>query len=123
MCFRLAVRELEAWLLADAEGMASFFSVEQRWIPGQPDLEPDPTVSLLGVVRRSKDGRMRRAMLPPTGAHVMVGPLYEATIIEFGEKKWDLARACTRSPSLARARAALRRLAAQWNKHLGGGAV
>ncbi|RLF63060.1 MAG: hypothetical protein DRN33_04790, partial [Thermoplasmata archaeon] len=33
MCFRIAVREVEAWLLADRKGIASFLGVSQSAVP------------------------------------------------------------------------------------------
>src|SRR5580658_9308992 len=42
MCFRVAVRELESWLLADAEALAAFLGIRRALIPGGPDLLGDP---------------------------------------------------------------------------------
>lgn len=120
MCFRIAVRELEAWLLADTEGVAEFFKVSPSQIPLDPDREADPTQSLVNLVRRSRSSALRKAMIPKPGGHAAVGPLYEAKIIEFGELHWDLDRACQRSESLRRAREALRALARRWLTHVGG---
>jgi len=61
---------------------------------------------------------VRGAMVPKAGESV--GPLYQATIIEFGRDEWDLGRACGRSPSLRRAREALRELASRWQRHAAG---
>jgi hypothetical protein len=74
--------------------------------------------SLLRLARRAP-ASMRRKLLPSPGAAVSVGPLYEATLIEFGERAWDLARAARRSPSLQRARRALKRLARDWRAFVG----
>jgi hypothetical protein len=121
MCLRIAVRELEAWLLADAEGVVEFFKVAPSQIPLDPDGEADPTRSLVDLVRRSRSSSLRKAMVPKPGGHAAVGPLYEAKIIEFGELHWDLDRACRRSESLRKAREALRALARRWRTHVGGG--
>jgi hypothetical protein len=121
MCFRLAVRELEAWLLADKEAVSRFFRVDERHIPNHPDLETDPTASLVALARKSTSSTVRKAMVPAPNMGVQVGPLYEATLIEFGEKAWHLDRACQRSPSLKRARDALRALASRWRAHVGRG--
>ncbi|GAC1351242.1 MAG: hypothetical protein NVSMB1_02390 [Polyangiales bacterium] len=114
---RLAVREVESWILADATGLARFLDVDAKWIPSAPDLEVKPTASLLKVARRST--AYRRRMLPEKGRSAMVGPLYEATLIEFGERAWSVDRAAERSPSLQRARAAVRSLANDWRAYLG----
>jgi len=117
MCFRLAVRELESWLLADREAIAAYFRVDCRRVPEKPDLEADPTAALIALAGKSKSSRVRLAMVPKPGSGVQVGPLYEATIIEFAEKVWQLERASQRSPSLQRARKALRDLAKRWRAH------
>lgn len=114
MCFRIVVREMEAWLMADRVGLAKFLNVEARWIPEHPDALVDPTGELIDLARRSRSGPIRRAMIPPPGATVVVGPGYDALLIDFATNEWSLSRACERSPSLAKARAALRAMAHQW---------
>jgi hypothetical protein len=114
MLFRLAVREVEAWLLADTSAIAEFFHVAEGEVPLDPDLEKDPTVSLVNLARRSTRSAIRKAMVPAEGADAQVGRLYEATLIEFATEHWSLARACKRSDSLKRARAALRKMGARW---------
>jgi hypothetical protein len=115
---RLAIRELESWVLADATGLSSFIEVDAKWIPSEPDLEMDATASLLNVAKRAS-AHYRRCLLPARGSTAKVGPLYEATVIEFGERAWSLERAAKRSPSLRRARAALRKLGREWRAFVG----
>lgn len=119
MCFRVAVREMEAWLLADAEAMSEFLGISIHRIPENPDAEPDPTATIVRLARRSKRKDLRKKLVPAEGASAQVGPLYEATIIEFAEKHWDATRAATRSDSLRRTRAALRALGARWRARVG----
>jgi hypothetical protein len=114
MCFRVAVRELEAWLLADHEAVSAYFRVDARRIPDDPDGVPDPTAVLVALARKSKRVAIRRAMVPAPGTSVAVGPLYEAMLVEFGRRHWDLGRACARSASLRSARCALNGLARRW---------
>ena len=111
---RVAVRELEAWVLADAVGLSKFLGVDAKWLPEDPDSETNPTRSLLSIATRSP-ARIRRKLLPEKGSAAVVGPLYEAALIEFGELGWDAARAAKRSPSLRRARASLKTLAVSWH--------
>lgn len=120
MCFRLVVRELESWVLADARGLARFLDVDEQWIPKNPDAVKDPTATLVEIARRARRGDIRRKLVPAAGAYTQVGPLYEATLIEFGEKHWSLARAVQRSESLLRARAATRALGARWKARVTG---
>lgn len=122
MCFRLAVRELEAWLLADSKGFSRFFEVREDLIPRDPDLERDPTLTIVDLARKSRSSRVRSGMAPARGSCAQVGELYEAMIIEFGTRQWSLARAAQHSESLRRARRALRQLGQAWHRTTSKGA-
>jgi hypothetical protein len=113
MSVRLAVREVESWLLADREGVASFFGVRKSDLPMDTDALPDPTKALVDLCRRSRKPGMRRAMVPDSG-RVTVGRLYEAMVIEFGSEVWDVSRAAAHSESLRRAVRNLRALQRRW---------
>lgn len=123
MVFRLAVREMEAWLLADREGLAKFMGLSPSVFPDRPDEEDDPTRTLVNLARRSKKRAIVQAFVPRRGDSVSVGPGYEAAIIEFGGLHWSLHRACKRSPSLRSARKALHDLSGRWGRYIGGGAA
>jgi hypothetical protein len=120
MCFRLAVHGLEAWLLADSAATAKFLGVREDAIPREPDLLPYPKRSLVDLARRSRRTVIRQGLVPPSGASAGVGPRYSDLVIEFARQSWDLDRACDRSPSLARARRALRDLGQRWRSYLKG---
>lgn len=122
MVFRLAVRETESWLLADREGLARFLGVSPSRISDRPDDLDDPKQTLVNVARASKKKAITQTLVPKEGDSASVGPLYETALIEFSSKHWDLVRASKRSPSLARARRALRDLADRWSRHVRGGA-
>jgi len=117
MVFRLAVREVEAWLLADAHALSRFLRIPEGRVPADPDAEKDPTLTLVNLARQSTSPRIRQAIVPARGDRVQVGKLYEATIIEFAENHWSLERASQRSRSLARARTALEALAKRWGRY------
>jgi hypothetical protein len=120
MCMRIAVRETESWLLADAPGVARYFSVDESLLPPRPDELDDPVAVIVGLARRSASPVVRRGMVPARGHSVPVGPTYEGHLIDFGLRAWSLDRACRRSDSLARARRALRQLAHEWRDFLRG---
>ncbi len=42
LCFRVAVREVEAWLIADAERLSRFIKVRSGVIPRDPDAVGEP---------------------------------------------------------------------------------
>ena len=45
LCFRVAVREMETWLLADREAAARFLSVPGSRIPQDPETVANPDVA------------------------------------------------------------------------------
>lgn len=52
LLFRIAVREVEAWLLADHEAFAEFAGTPLEKLPANPDGLDDPKLFLLNLVRR-----------------------------------------------------------------------
>lgn len=114
MCFRIAVRAIEAWLLADAATLAEFLHVSENLIPLDPEAEENPKIAMVNLAHRSTKPAVQKDMLPERGASRPIGRGYEGRIIEYGEKHWrpDVARA--RSRSLDRAIGALERLRETW---------
>lgn len=102
LCLRLAVREAEAWLLADAEALASFAGVPLARIPRQPDDEMDPKRVLADLCRRSRRRHVREGVPSRPGSGRLVGPGYSAFVEEYCEA-WRPAVAAESSPSLNRA--------------------
>lgn len=109
MLFRIPVRAVEAWLLSDASGFATFFRVRELAVPATPDALEDPKSALLEVVASSNDVSLRKLMLPAYASR-KVGTGYSAKLIEFIDTQWEIARARSASPSLDRCVAALREL-------------
>ena len=105
MRFRVVVRKVEAWLLADRERFVSFFSVPALAVPDQPDDLPDPKEALLSAVSRSRRSAIRVDMLPRPGSGRKVGAAYASRLIEFASDSsqgWRPTVAARRSPSLSR---------------------
>jgi hypothetical protein len=107
MCFRVAVRASEAWLLADRAQIAEFLGLQLALIPTQPDHLADPKREMVNLARRSRRRVIRADMVPDTKSTARVGPAYSARIIEFALEKWRPETAAATSPSLARCIAAL----------------
>lgn len=97
----VAVHEVEAWLLADREGIAGLLAIPVNKVPAAPDAEPDPKRSLINLARRSP-ARVKRELVPEHGSSARIGPGYNATLREFVAARWNVARARENSPSLAR---------------------
>jgi len=59
MCFRIAVREIEAWLLADRERLSTFLSITASRMPREPEAEPDPKRTVVDLARRARRREIR----------------------------------------------------------------
>ena len=103
LVFRVAVREVESWLLADREGFADFLGIDVVNIPLQPDQVADPKRSLVNLARRSRSRMLRESIVPRRGSTAVQGPDYNGCIGEFVRNEWNPDAATHCSPSLGRA--------------------
>ncbi|MCL5045778.1 MAG: DUF4276 family protein [Actinobacteria bacterium] len=83
LCVRVAVREVEAWLLADHEGLARFLSVAPSLMPVDPDSVGDPKRVMVDLARRSRKRAIREDMVPRPGSGRAQGRAYTSRLIEF----------------------------------------
>ena len=113
MLFRVAVRAIEAWLLADAERLAAFLRVRVSQIPTHPDAEPNPKRTLINLARQSRKRIIREDIVPREGSGTQVGPGYTGRLIEFvtsEDQLWRPEVAMQHSDSLRRCVEALHTL-------------
>jgi len=110
MCFRVAVRAVEAWLLADGEQIARFLSIPVSQIPTDPESLADPKRTLVDLAGRSRRRAIRQDMVPRPASGRAVGPAYASRIIEFVHGDWRPESAMTRADSLRRSILCLNRL-------------
>lgn len=108
MCFRLAVRAVEAWLIADRAGLSRFLAVPAREIPLDADGLPRPKQALVNLARMSRRRSVMQDMVPSEGVSSEVGAGYTTQVVSFCRDYWDPARAASRSDSLKRCIRALR---------------
>jgi hypothetical protein len=100
---RVAVMEVESWIMADRSALARFLSIPVHWIPSNPDDIPNPKEFLVSLARRSNKRRLRDQLVPaPRATTARVGPEYNSRFSEFVRAHWDLERAAVTSPSLKR---------------------
>ncbi len=116
MCFRIAVRQIESWLLAD-ERLAAFLGIPVKRLPSNPDDLLDAKQFLVNLGRRSRRRSILEGLVPQEGSVTKVGPLYNALIAEFTFDLWSPSRAAQSSDSLRRGRGALRELAHRWREN------
>jgi len=100
-CLRIAVREVESWLMADRESFAKFFKVGTSHIPPDPEIIDDPKRMLCQLARRSQDRGIRNGVPPEAGSGRNVGPAYSAYLLEFISDHWRPVIAAQSSPSLS----------------------
>jgi len=110
MRLRVAVKAMEAWLLADKEELSRFIRVPKARLPIEPERVRDPKQTLINLARTSKLRAIREDMVPAPGTSARVGPGYSARIIEFASTSWRPAVAADRSVSLRRCIESLQRL-------------
>jgi len=110
LCFRVAIREVEAWLMADAAALASFLGVGRNRIPADPEQLDDPKTEMVNLARRSRRRAIRQDMVPRAGSGRSVGPAYASRLIEYVQTSWRPKTASEQSESLRRAIACLRRM-------------
>lgn len=103
LLFRVAVREVESWLLADREALAHFLNISVAKCPVSPDDILDPKQVLLNLVKKSRRREIKQDMLPVKGALSPVGLGYNARLSEFVWNYWVVNRAIAKSDSLNRA--------------------
>jgi len=83
MRFRVAVRAVEAWLLADRERVATLLGISPRLVPNAPDNLANPKRALVDLARRSRYRKIREELAPREGSGRAVGPLYTTRITQF----------------------------------------
>ncbi|MCX7176256.1 MAG: hypothetical protein NT159_20490 [Proteobacteria bacterium] len=103
MLLRIAVKEVEAWLLADREGIADFLKVPRVKVPANPETIADPKQALVNLARRSRSSRLAQEIVPAPGSSAPIGPMYNRHLSNFATTEWDVASARNNSVSLDRA--------------------
>jgi hypothetical protein len=102
MRFRVAVRSVEAWLMADRESIASFLAVSIAKIPQNPDLDSNPKQTFINIARTSRNKSIREDIVPRQGSGAKVGPLYLARLNDFTVHQWEPSEGEKHSQSLRR---------------------
>jgi hypothetical protein len=104
MLFRVVVREIEAWLLADRKGFAHFSGTPLDKIPVNPEILNDPKQTLLGLIRRYGNRKIKIEVLPERGSPAKVGLGYNQILSQFVRETWSPVSASKNAGSLARTR-------------------
>ena len=102
LIFRVAVREVESWVMADRQGFAKFAAVALKRLPDKPDDLSDPKATLFEIIKKSKKRELKDDILPHYSGDRM-GPNYNGCLASFILQSWDMQNALRYSPSLKRA--------------------
>ncbi len=116
MEIRVAVRELEAWILGDRERIARYLSVPLAQVPASPELLSDPKQVMVGLGRRSNRRSIREDLVPSPGGGQAVGPAYTSRMVEFisdSSRGWRPDVAAANCDSLRRCMQAMTELIAK----------
>lgn len=103
MLFRVAVMEVESWILAHRDAFAAFLAIGDERIPANTDEITQPKEFIVNLARRSRSARIREDLVPAPGSTTAVGPAYNLRLTNFVESSWEPARATAASPSLRKA--------------------
>jgi len=104
LIFRVAVREVEAWLLGDRDGIAKFLGISVDITPTNPEALPDPKRALLQLATRTRKAEVRHRLLPRRSSSAMQGPDYNGCLAEYVASHWKPSAASLLCPSLAKCR-------------------
>ena len=104
MLIRIAVLEIESWILADREGVSEWLEVPISVVSRNPETLEDSKRTLVHLARRSPNRGLREAIAPDRvlGAH-RTGSGYNRSVGEFVTRHWNPDAARRNAPSLDRA--------------------
>lgn len=110
MLFRVVVREMESWLLADRNGLASYLSVKISNVPDNPEQVLDPKRAIVNLARDSSSRLVRASLVPDNGSTAQVGKLYTSEMQKFVNNKWNVNTARSNALSLDKCLRALEKI-------------
>ena len=104
LLIRIAVLEIESWILADREAIAGWLGVATNVVSRNPESLDDPKRTLVQIAGRSRNRRLREAIAPirVLGTN-RTGPNYNETLARFVTQNWKPEAARRNAPSLDRA--------------------
>ncbi|MCX7048016.1 MAG: hypothetical protein NTX50_21335 [Candidatus Sumerlaeota bacterium] len=113
---RVAVSEVESWVLAHRQAFAAFASIDVNKIPEDTDSIQDPKGFLIDLVRKSQNRELKAGVVPRKNSTARVGPLYNDRLCRFVQDIWEANAARKHSPSLNRAMQELESFQPTWMK-------
>lgn len=104
LLIRVAVRSIEAWLLADAHGFSRASGVPRPKIPSEPERLANPKDTLVGLLCHYGNQNTRAALLLRRPGERPTNQVLGAWTASFATDGWDVESAVDsgRAPSLSR---------------------
>jgi hypothetical protein len=112
LVFRVAVKEVESWLLSDIKGISAFLGINARLIPPVSEHLESPKEFLVNIARSSARREILRDLVPASGSTSKVGKNYNGRLAEFVDNQWNIQSAAQKNESLLQAMNRIKRLAA-----------
>jgi hypothetical protein len=114
LIFRVAVKEVEAWLLADYESLGTYLKLRSTRIIDDPEGLLDPKATLIALARASRSSELRKRLVPRRGSTAKQGPDYNACLATYVKESWDINVASQRAQSLEKTLQRLREFTPTW---------
>jgi hypothetical protein len=102
LIFRVAVREIEAWILGDRENFSSFLGISADQVPLNPETLADPKRTLVQLATKARRSDVRRRLVPRQHMTAVQGPEYNSCLSEFVASAWSPSASSLVCPSLAK---------------------
>ena len=113
MLIRIAVPEIESWIMANRNGIAQWLGIALNTVPRSPETLIDPKRTMVQLASRSRKRALRQGIAPNhvLGTH-RTGAEYNILLDEFVTQHWNPDAARANAPSLSRAIARIAQLPA-----------
>ncbi len=108
LIFRIAIRTVDAWLMADRDALADHLKVRLADIPINMANHPEPKKALFASAARSKSNFIKKSVSPASLKGRKISSDFFETMIEFVDYVWRPDVAAQNSESLGRALKALK---------------
>lgn len=104
LVLRVAVLEVEAWIIADRVNFARWLGISENVVPRAPEEVDDPKRTLVQLARRSRNRTLRDGLVRDLGNGLLrPGPDYNPELRDFVNQRWNPEAARLAAPSLSRA--------------------
>lgn len=116
LIFRVAIREVEAWLLADTDGIMKYLRCRRGTVlSSMPEDSPDPKAEIIRLAKLSRSSQIRQEIVPRANSGAVQGRGYNICLTQFVENHWNIEVARQSASSLDRLIERLRNFNPTWD--------